>query len=128
MVDQPRTFQRSSSPPLVKQHRADAQPYDGSRGLLAAVLIAGGRGWSRRLGSPEAAIHACTRVAGILREMEAALGSDSRRGRRAGRSVAGVSLPAGRLFQVEYAMEVVKQKSSRRWKKKLEIGDCGWGP
>ncbi|GER33864.1 pentatricopeptide repeat-containing protein [Striga asiatica] len=37
-------------------------------------------------------------------------------------------LPAGRLFQVEYTMEVVKQKSSRRWKKKLEIGDCGWGP
>ncbi|GER38333.1 proteasome subunit alpha type [Striga asiatica] len=34
-------------------------------------------------------------------------------------------LPAGRLFQVEYAMEVVKQKSSRRWKKKLENGDCG---
>ncbi|GER25484.1 proteasome subunit alpha type [Striga asiatica] len=34
-------------------------------------------------------------------------------------------LPTGRLFQVEYAMEVVKQKSSRRWKKKLEIGDCG---
>ncbi|GER50096.1 proteasome subunit alpha type [Striga asiatica] len=57
--------------------------------------------------------------------MEAALGSDSRRGRRAGRGVAGVSSPAGRLFQVEYAMEVVKQKSSRRWKKKLEIGDCG---